>query len=281
MIRAAAPVVAAAPVRAGIVAPPLPTLSPRSAAPPRPATAVARADAPAPPRPADDLLPVGAEPAPGGVPHDAPPRDAEDLLPVVPVVTAAPAATARRFPPIDRKIAMIGAAIVLLLAAVAFIWMKTRDDVKNAIDAPVHEVHEAERIAARAELQSAAAAAQSVYVDHGDYSQVTPATLQAAEPSIVWLPGNQEAKQHQVSVQVVDAQSIVLVTSLPDGSCQGLYQSPTGTISVDVAPPCMATSYTPGGSPLGGDESTTGGQSGVPSIPSLPTDPGSDPNLAG
>jgi hypothetical protein len=237
----------------------------------------------APPRPADDLLPVAPELPPGGVPHAAPPRDAEDLLPVVPVVTdrPAPITSARRLPPIDKKLAMIGAGIVLLIAAVAFIWVKTRDDVKGIIDAPAEQVHDAERIAARAQLQTAAAAAQSVYVDSGSYSTVSPATLQAAEPSIHWLAGNQTAKQGQVSVQVVDAQSIVLVTGLPDGSCQGLYQSPTGTVSVDVAAPCMATSYTPGGTPLGGDEPSNGGPAGVPSIPSVPADPGSDPSLAG
>jgi hypothetical protein len=281
MIRAAAPVVAAAPVRAGVAAPPLPTLSPRSAAPPRPATATTVAAAP--PRPADDLLPVTAEPASAGVPHAAPPRGVEDLLPVVPVEPAgsAPASVARRLPPVDRKLLMIGAGIVLLIAALAFVWAKTRDDVKSAINAPAQQVHDAERIAARAQLQTAAEAAQSAYVDSGTYSTVTPATLRAAEPSIVWLAGNQEAEPRQVSVQVVDAQSIVLVTALPDGSCVGLYQSPAGTVSVDVAPPCMATSYTPGGAPLGTDDSATGGQPGIPNIPSLPTDPGADPDLAG
>jgi hypothetical protein len=254
MIRASAPVVAAvAPTRAGTLAPPaLPTLSPRSAAPPRP---VASPPSPPAPAPADEFLPVSAPAGANGGTAAPAPRDVEDLLPLLPAdPTAVQKVASRRLPPIDKKLALMGAGAVLLIAAIAFIWVRTRDDVKTAVNSPVEAVRNAERIAAQSRLQTAAAAAQVQYMDTGSYSAVTPASLRAAEPSIDWVPGDQGAQPDQISVQVVDAQSIVMVTSLPDKSCQAVYQSPTGTTSVQLAPPCQASAYNPNSPGLGNDD---------------------------
>ena len=81
MIRAQTPVVAAAaPVRVGGAPPALPTLSPRSDAPPRPdPTRPNLVDTP-PAAPIDEFLPVGSATASVA----AAPRDVEHQLPLIP-----------------------------------------------------------------------------------------------------------------------------------------------------------------------------------------------------
>jgi hypothetical protein len=240
MIRAQAPVVAAvapAPLRVGGPPPPLPTLSPRSAAPARPnPTRPNPVDPPAAP-PLDEFLPVASPTAPAAAP---PPRDVEDLLPLIPAEVPI---TKQKYtlPKLDRKMALIGGGIVLLLAAVVFIWMQTKDDVHDALDAPVQAVKQAETVAGQNQLLSAQEAAQAVYSDEGSFASVTPASLQQAEPGIVWVAGNQAAAPGEVSVQVIDADTIVLVTSLPNGSCQAITQGASGTTQVPATAPCMAS----------------------------------------
>ncbi len=240
MIRAQTPVVAAvapAPLRGGGPPPPLPTLSPRSDAPPRPSPARPNpVDAPAP-APLDDFLPVASPSAPAAT---AAPRDVEDLLPLIPAEVPI---TKQKFtlPKFDRKMALIGGGIVLLFAAIVFVWMQTKDDVHDALDAPVQAVHNAEQIGAQNQLLSAQEAAQAVYSDEGSFASVTPASLQKAEPGIVWVAGNHAAAPGEVSVQVIDADTIVLVTSLPNGSCQAITQGASGTTQVPATAPCMAS----------------------------------------
>ncbi len=237
MIRAQAPVVAAvAPVRVGGPPPPLPTLSPRSEAPPRPSPARPNlVDTPAPP-PLDEFLPVASPTAPAA---SAAPRDVEDLLPLIPAEVPI---TKQKYtlPKFDRKMALIGGGIVLLFAAIVFVWMQTKDGVHDALDAPVQAVHNAEQLGAQNQLLSAQEAAQAVYSDEGSFASVTPASLQKAEPGITWVAGNQAASPGEVSVQVIDADTIVLVTSLPNGSCQAITQGASGTAQVPAAAPCMA-----------------------------------------
>ena len=194
-------------------------------------------DAPAAP-PLDDFLPVASPNAPAAAPA---PRDAEDLLPLIPAEVPI---TKQKYtlPKFDRKMALIGAGIVLLFAAVVFIWMQTKDGVHDALDAPVQAVHDAEQLGAQNQLLSAQEAAQAVYSDEGSFASVTPSSLRQAEPGITWVAGNKAAGPSEVSVQVIDADTIVLVTSLPNGSCQAITQGASGTTQVPATPPCMASS---------------------------------------
>jgi hypothetical protein len=244
MIRAQAPVVAAAapaPLRVGAPPPPLPTLSPRSEAPPRPSRARPNpVDAPAP-GPLDEFLPVAS---PTGAAPAAAPRDVEDLLPLIP---AGVPITKQKYslPKVDRKMALVGAGIVVLFAAIVFVWMQTKDDVHRAVDAPVEAIKKAEDVAGQSQLATAQEAAQAVYADQGTFANVTTATLKQAEPGITWVDGNQAAKPGEVSVRVVDAGTIVMVTSLPNGTCKAVYQWPGGTVPTPASPPCAAANAGP------------------------------------
>jgi hypothetical protein len=242
MIRAQAPVVAAAAsIRVGGPPPPLPTLSPRSAAPTRPNPARPSTVGPPTAPPLDEFLPAATQNAPAATA----PRDVEDLLPLIPAEVPI---SKQKFtlPKIDRRMALVGAGIVLLFAAIVFVWMQTKDDVHNALNAPVDAVKKAEDVAGRSQLATAQEAAQSVYADQGTFANVTVATLQQAEPGITWVAGNQAAKPGEVSVQVIDADTIVLVTSLPNGSCKALYQGPGGAVPTPATAPCAATNAGPG-----------------------------------
>jgi hypothetical protein len=69
---------------------------------------------------------------------------------------------------------------------------------------------------------------------------MTPQVLRAAEPSIVWVGPTQPTASGQVSVRVIDPDTIVLVTALPNKSCEGLYQARGASTEVPVRAPCSA-----------------------------------------
>jgi len=266
LIRAQAPVVAAAapaPVPVAVPArPPLPPLRhagsvsggitpgpPMGAAPPLAPLPPPTPAAAAPSRPVlDEFLPVSVEPE---APARA--RDTEDLLPVAPpaptngkgkagtngAARVGPRAKAER-PRIDSKLLLLGGGVLALIVIVVGVWMVTKDDVKKMQQAPVDAVHQAEEIAGQSRLNTAATAAAAVYADQGSFANVTPQVLRATEPSIVWLPAAQAAAPGQVSVRVVDGDTLVLVTALPNRSCQGMYQARGGTMQIQVTAPCSA-----------------------------------------
>jgi hypothetical protein len=221
-------------VAATPLAPPAPTL---------PATApngTPPAPAPAPPAPlVDEFLPATAAAAAAAAPTE--PRDEEDLLPLVPVTVAKPKAT-DKLPHValERKYWFMAGGAVLLIVALAVGWMLTKDDVKSQIDAPVQAVDKAEQIAGQSRLNTAAIATASVYADQGTFANMTPQVLRANEPSIVWLGPSQAATSGQVSVRVVDPDTVVLVTALPNKSCEGLYQARGASTEVPVRAPCSA-----------------------------------------
>ena len=182
---------------------------------------------PAKPEPADDLLPLSATPAALPKPKPNTPAAADEFLPIPPPqpVEKRVAPSATRAWRIDKKLVMIGAGVFLLIVAGVFVWSKTGDDVQGAIRTPASEVDAATSAAAGVELQTAMQAANVLYLDVGSYTNVNPATLKSVEPSLVYVAGEVAAAPGEVSVFVKDAQSIVLVTTKPDGTCRALYQS--------------------------------------------------------
>jgi hypothetical protein len=134
---------------------------------------------------------------------------------------------------------MAGGA-VLLIVALAVVWRLTKDDVKSEINAPVQAVDKAEQVAGQSRLNTAAIATASVYADDGTFANATPQVLRANEPSIVWVGPSQPAAPGQVSVRVVDPDTIVLVTALPNKSCAGLYQARGASTPIPVRAPCSA-----------------------------------------
>jgi len=211
-------------------APPAPNLAPPTAAP---------APAAAPPAaPVDEFLPI--TPTAGTVAVE--PRDQEDLLPVVPLTVNKPKAT-DKLPHIalERKYWFIAGGAILLIIAVAIVWSVMKDDVKSEINAPVDAVHSAEQVAGQSRLNTAAIATASVYAEDGTFANATPQVLAANEPSIQWVGPSQPATPTQVSVRVVDPDTIVLVTGLPNGkSCEGLYQARGASTPIQVQAPCSA-----------------------------------------
>ena len=281
MIRAQAPVVAAgAPRRAPAAPPPLPSLTPRAAAPVRPIPAgppgsrtVPGAPAPRPaatPPPPDDLLPTPTTPPLPPAPAPNTMAAADELLPIAPPQPTqprvAPSAT-RAWKP-DKKLAMIGAGVLAFLVLAGFVWSKMRDDVQTAIHTPADAVGDATSAAAGVELQTAMQAANVLYLDVGSYTNVNPGTLKSVEPSITYVAGDAPAAAGQVSVLVKDAQSIVLVTAKPDGTCRALYQSQAGMQELVPPAPCAAANVQLGGGGIPAPQDVAGaGQSQVPSLP--------------
>ena len=100
-------------------------------------------------------------------------------------------------------------------------WSKTGDDVQaRDPHAGIRRSTRATTAAAGVELQTAMQAANVLYLDVGSYTNVDPATLKSVEPSIVYVAGDVAAAPGEVSVFVKDAESIVLVTTKPDGTCR-------------------------------------------------------------
>jgi hypothetical protein len=197
----------------------------------------------APARPGD-LLPV---PAPGATPGRAP---------------------AKRgfFADLEPKYVAIGAAVVIVVLG---FWYAILRDPGSSVDAnrPSSETSEesgdgsgtnpieaAENGAAAVELQTALATASNLALSSGGYQGVRLDALAAAEPAITFVPQDQPAGPGEVSVRIVDPQSIVMVTSTEDGSCRAVYQSPPGSIDLIPPPPCAAASVSIGGEGRGVDE---------------------------
>jgi hypothetical protein len=269
LIRAQAPVVAAAAtVRAPAPprpAPTLPPLTPRGAAPPPPLPAT-RSAVPAPPparapAPADDLLPPSSA---ASAPAASVPAAPGDLLPL-PAPGTIPGRSKKKsgfFASLDPRFVVIGAAAVV---AVLGIWYALlRDPGSNAelgpplVDVPTDAVEGARDAAAGLELQTAMATASNLALQTGSYATLTVESLSAAEPGITFVAADQPAGPGEVSVRPIDAQSIVLATSTPDGSCRAIYQSPPGAVDLIPPGPCSADSV-----PIGGEGRGTS-EEGIP-----------------
>jgi hypothetical protein len=163
---------------------------------------------------------------------------------------------------------MIGVGVLVVLVLAGFVWTKVRDDAQTAIHTPADAVDAATTVAAGVELQSAMQAANVLYLDVGSYSNVDPATLKSVEPSITYVAADVPATAGQVSVLVKDPQSIVLVTSKPDGTCRALYQSQSGLQELVPPAPCAAANVQLGGGGISAPQDVPGaGESLVPSLP--------------
>jgi hypothetical protein len=225
MIRAQAPVVAAvapAPLRVGGPPPPLPTLSPRSATLPRPSPARPNpVDAPAAP-PLDDFLPVASPNAPAAAPA---PRDAEDLL------IGRIGSSSEVHAAVDRK--MASSARPSCCSRIVAIWIQ-RNPACTRLGAPVKAVHDAEQLGAQSR-SSAQEATQGMCSDEGSFRRRRRRCSRPSRHHWSWAgrPGE---------VSWVIGADTMLVTSLPNGSCQAITQGASGTTQVPATPPCMASS---------------------------------------
>ena len=94
----------------------------------------------------------------------------------------------------------------------------------------------------RVALQDSLTAARDLALPTGSYAAVTLAGLAAAVPTAKFVPATQAAAPGEVSVRVVDADSLVLVAAVADGSCQGAYDSPAGLQLYYTPAPCDADS---------------------------------------
>ena len=61
-----------------------------------------------------------------------------------------------------------------------------------------------------------------MYADRGSYLDVTPEALQLAQAWIAWVTADANPAIGEVSVRPVDAESMVLSTTLPSGACQAM-----------------------------------------------------------
>ena len=149
-----------------------------------------------------------------------------------------------------------------------------RDDVQTAIHTPAAAVGDATTAAAGVELQTAMQAA-NVLVPRRRFVH----ERQPGDAASRWnrrsrtSPPTRRAAAGQVSVLVKDAQSIVLVTAKPDGTCRALYQSQAGMQELVPPAPCAAANVQLGGGGIPAPQDVAGaGQSLVPSLPD-PTAP--------
>jgi hypothetical protein len=140
-----------------------------------------------------------------------------------------------------------------------FGWGALRDSGEDAAEAPATAIGDATEVVAGTELQTAMQAANVLYLDVGSYLNVNPATLQSVEPSLTYREADEPASPGEVSVTVVDPQSIVIVTSKPDGTCRALYQSNAGTQELVPPAPCSAaTVQLSNGAPVAPQDSFPG-----------------------
>jgi hypothetical protein len=218
----------------------------------------ANAPAPAPatvPAGPDELLPIAA-------PHATPAR-------------TSPSRTTRRSaraPKVNFRMLAIAGGVLVALVVVWFGWGALRDAGEDAAEGPAVAIGEANNAVAGTELQTAMQAANVLYLDVGSYLNVNPATLKSVEPSITYVAADQPAVPGEVSVSVVDPQSIVLATSKPDGTCRALYQSPAGTQELVPPGPCSASRVQLGdGAPVQPSDAFPGVGSPGSGLPELPT----------
>jgi hypothetical protein len=173
-------------------------------------------------------------------------------------------------PRFEKKTLLVGAGALLAIVVAVVAWSLLRDDAEQASDAATGAVGGANDAVAGSELQIAMQAANVLYLDVGSYTNVNPATLESVEPSIAYVGANQPAGPGEVSVLVNDAQSLVLVTARPDGTCRALYQALTGARELVPPAPCAAANVPLGGggvvAPPGSDPSLGTGGFVVPNI---------------
>ena len=149
---------------------------------------------------------------------------------------------------LDRRSALLGAAVMLLVALVGFVWIATRDDGDSSdTNDAVAAVRDAEQTANESPLFEAQTAATVMYADRGSYLDVTPEALQRAQASIAWVTGDANPAIGEVSVRPVDAESMVLSTTLPSGACQAMLLAPSGVSQIPAYAPCAAANVQPPG----------------------------------
>ncbi len=137
---------------------------------------------------------------------------------------------------------------MLLVALVGFVWIATRDDGDSSdTNDAVAAVRDAEQTASESPLFEAQTAATVMYADRGSYLDVTPEALQRAQASIAWVTADANPAIGEVSVRPVDAESMVLSTTLPSGACQAMLLAPAGVSQIPAYAPCAAANVQPPG----------------------------------
>jgi len=128
----------------------------------------------------------------------------------------------RGFTLIELMVVVLIIAILIAIAIPTFLGAKSRAQDK----------------AAQSSLRNALTNAKGIYTDSDSYVPSTDTALQAAEPSLTFVPAaTASATAKTVSVDVVDATHIILVAYSSSGSCYAIGDAANGpgTVFAKVA----------------------------------------------